>query len=58
MYGMDFLRDECREWYGDDRPQSGVHRRIVERVTLAPKKLPPHDLWLQNVVGMPVYPES
>jgi len=58
MYGMDFLSDECREWYGDDRPQSGVHRRIVERVTLAPEKLPPHDLWLQNVVGMPAYPAS
>lgn len=58
MYGMDFLKDECREWYGDQRPQSGVHRRIVERLTLAPNKLPPHDLWLQNVVGMPAYPAS
>jgi tryptophan halogenase len=56
MYGMDFLKDECSKWYGDDRPQTGVHRRVAERLTLAPKKLPPHDLWLQNVVDMPAYP--
>jgi tryptophan halogenase len=56
MYGMDFLRDECREWYGENRPPSGVHRRVVERLTAAPQKLPPHALWLQHVVGMPTYP--
>jgi tryptophan halogenase len=58
MYGMDFLRDECSEWYGSERPPSGVHRRIVERLALAPKKLPPHHLWLQRVVGMPEYRAS
>ena len=58
MYGMDFLREECREWYGEGRSQSGVHRRVAERLSLAQSKLPPHDLWLQNVVGMPVYPLS
>lgn len=58
LYGMDFMRDECRERYGDDLPQSGMHRRIVERLNMAPKKLPPHDLWLQRCVGMPRYPSS
>jgi len=58
MYGMDFLKEECREWYGEGRPQSGVHRRVAERLSVAQSKLPPHDLWLQNVVGMPVYPAS
>jgi tryptophan 7-halogenase len=58
MYGMDFLRDECREWYGDERPRSGVHRRIAERVALAPGKLPPHHVWLQRMVGMPEYRAS
>ena len=56
MYGMDFLSEECRERYGDNRPPSTLHRRIAERLTLAPHKLPPHDLWLKRVVGMPDYP--
>ncbi len=58
MYGMDFLRDECRAWYGDELPQTGVHRRIAERLNQAPTKLPPHDLWLQRIVGMPAYPAA
>jgi hypothetical protein len=55
MYGMDFMRDECRERFGDELPPSGMHRRIVERLNAAPTKLPPHDLWLQRTVGMPKY---
>ena len=55
LYGMDFMRDECRERFGDHLPPTAVHRRIVERLVLAPRKLPPHHLWLQRVVGMPEY---
>lgn len=55
MYGMDFLRDECRQRYGDDLSQTAVHRRIVERLHAARRKLPPHDVWLRQVVGMPDY---
>ena len=56
LYGMDFLRDECRERYGPDLPRSPVHARIIERLRAAPGKLPKHDVWLQQVVGMPQYP--
>ncbi len=55
MYGMDFLRDECRERYGESLPHTAVHRRIVERLHAAPHKLPPHDVWLKRIVGMPDY---
>lgn len=58
MYGMDFMGDEYRERYGDDRPPSAVHRRIVERLAMAPDKLPPHDVWLKQVLGMPDYPRA
>lgn len=57
MYGMDFMNEEYRERYGDDRPPSAVHRRIVERLTMAPQKLPPHDFWLKQILGMPDYPQ-
>ena len=55
LYGMDFMRDEYRERFGTDLPQTGIHRRIVERLNAAPQKLPPHDLWLQRCVGMQKY---
>lgn len=55
LYGMDFLRDECNEWYGTARPPSQVSATVATRQSMAPKKLPPHDLWLQRVLGMPVY---
>ena len=52
---MDFLRDECDAWYGKKRPPTQVARVVAERVALAPTRLPPHDVWLQRVVGMPDY---
>ena len=55
LYGMDFLRDECAEWFGKDRPPTQVAHSIAERLQLAPQKLPQHDWWLQRVVGMPTY---
>ena len=55
LYGMDFLKDECAEWYGEDRPPTNVAEMITRRLDVAPQKLPPHDLWLQRVVGMPAY---
>ncbi len=55
MYGMDFLRDECTKWYGENRPPTQVARVIANRLQLAPQKLPPHELWLQRAIGMPVY---
>ncbi len=55
LYGMDFLRDECAEWYGNARPPSQVSPSITSRLGMAPQKLPPHDLWLHHVLGMPAY---
>jgi len=55
LYGMDFLRAECDSWFGRDRPASQVPPGIYARVLAAPQKLPPHDLWLQRVVGMNTY---
>lgn len=32
-----------------------VARIVAERLAAAPKKLPPHDVWLRAVVGMADY---
>ena len=58
LYGMDFLRDECRDWYGENRPRPAVHKRVIDAIKIAPDKLPKHDVWLKRVVGMPDYPKS
>jgi tryptophan halogenase len=58
LYGMDFLNKECDDWYGQQRPNPGVLRHVVERLNLARQKLPPHDVWLKQVCGMPDYPSS
>ena len=52
---MDFLRDECDEWFGTNRPATRVIKGIQDKVQLAQQKLPPHALWLQRVTGMPDY---
>ncbi len=53
LYGMDFLKSECTKWYGEERPAPNVAEMVARRLEVAPQKLPPHDLWLQRVVGMP-----
>ena len=58
LYGMDFLSAECDQWFGTDRPPSRLPPRIVERLHTAPHKLPPHDVWLKRVAGMPDYPTT
>ncbi|HEX5764239.1 MAG TPA: tryptophan 7-halogenase, partial [Woeseiaceae bacterium] len=58
LYGMDFLREECDEWFGKNRPDPQVLASVVQRLNLARKKLPPHDVWLKQVFGMPDYPVS
>jgi tryptophan halogenase len=55
LYGMDFLADEYRAQYGTDRPKPRVAPSVVDRLRLAPSKLPPHDVWLRQVVGMENY---
>ena len=58
MYGMDFMREECRQIFGDNLPPTRVHRRVAERVAMAPRKLPTHELWLQRVAGMQEFPAA
>jgi tryptophan halogenase len=58
LYGMNFLAEECDEWFGKDRPAPTVPSFIIDRLELAPKALPPHALWLKHAVGMPDYPVS
>ena len=58
LYGMDFLHEECDDWYGQQRPDSTLLRHVLEKLQMAPKKLPPHAVWLQRVLGMPDYPTS
>jgi tryptophan halogenase len=55
LYGMDFLREECARWYGEQRPPTHVAQAIAQRLAVAPQKLPPHDMWLQRSSGMPRY---
>ena len=52
LYGMDYLRDECRAWYGENRPRPGVLKKVRDAIESAPGKLPPHDVWLKRMVGM------
>jgi tryptophan 7-halogenase len=58
LYGMDFLRDECDDWFGKDRPEPQVLASVVERLGIARRGLPRHDLWLKQMLGMPDYPVS
>lgn len=58
LYGMDFLREECDEWFGKGRPPSRVPPSIQKRLQMAPQKLPPHDVWLKQVIGMQDFPGS
>jgi tryptophan halogenase len=55
LYGMEFLNDECDEWFGTERPDSLVAKNVVDRLKTAPSKLPSHAQWLQHFCGMPDY---
>ena len=55
LYGMDFMADEYRELYGANRSPPRILQPVIDRLNAAPQKLPPHDLWLQQVLGMPSY---
>lgn len=58
LYGMDFLREECDDWFGKDRPDPEVLASVAERLNIARKTLPPHDVWLKRMLGMSDYPVS
>lgn len=56
LYGMDFLRDECDQWFGTSRPASRAQPKIARRVQIASQMLPAHDAWLKHVTGMADFP--
>jgi tryptophan halogenase len=56
LYGMRFLDKECDDWFGKSRPRSTMFQEVIDKLRLAPQKLPPHDVWLKRVLGMPNYP--
>jgi tryptophan halogenase len=58
LYGMDFLAEECNEWFGKRRPQTQVPGYIIERLRQAPQTQQPHDVWLRQFVGMSDYRRS
>ncbi len=58
LYGMDFLADECRAWYGDKRHQPPIFGQVLEALQRAPKVLPKHEAFLRMSLGMPDYPSS
>ena len=55
LYGMEFLAEECDDWFGRERPDTRVPGYIIERLAEAPRTLPPHDAWLQRMAGMRRY---
>ena len=48
-------RDECNEWFGENRPRPAIHENVLDAVDTAGEKLPPHDVWLKGMIGMPDY---
>ncbi len=58
LYGMDFLHEECKEWFGENRPRPEIHQKVLDSVNTARDKLPPHDVWLRRMVAMPDYSNS
>jgi tryptophan halogenase len=56
LYGMDFLRDECDQWFGSNRPASRAQPNIARRVHMASQMLPTHEAWLKHVTGMENFP--
>jgi tryptophan halogenase len=58
LYGMDFARREYDELYGSNRPKPRVYKQVIETLQQCQQKLPPHDVWLKRVLGMPDYRAS
>jgi len=58
LYGMHFLAEESRQWFGEQRPPAQMHPAILQRLQMAKAKLPPHAHWLQQRLGMAQYAGS
>ncbi len=55
MFGMDFMGDEMAQRHGNSRHHTQVHPNVARRLQAAPSKLPPHDVWLKQILNMQHY---
>jgi tryptophan halogenase len=55
LYGMDFLRGQCDEMFGKNRPHPTTLKSVEDAIKGVPGKHPPHDVWLKRMVGMADY---
>jgi tryptophan halogenase len=55
LYGMDFLRGECDEMFGKNRPRPTTLKSVHDAIKGVPGKHPRHDVWLRRMVGMADY---
>lgn len=55
LYGLDFLKDHYAEKYNHDLAATEIPEFIARRVEGMQRQLPPHELWLQQNLGMPEY---
>jgi tryptophan halogenase len=53
---MDFMAEEYRARYGANRPRPRVLKTVIDTLSKAPSRLPPHEVWLKRVLGMADYP--
>jgi tryptophan halogenase len=58
LYGMQFLADECDQWFGPRRPPTHVPNYIIQDLKRAAQILPPHAEFLQRLAGMREYPAT
>jgi tryptophan halogenase len=55
LFGMDFRGEEFAG-LGDQRPPSRPVNFVIQALQAAPKRLPPHHIWLHQALGMPAWP--
>jgi len=55
LYGMEFMLEEVEAEFGTERPPAQVHPQVIQRLQAANSKLPPHHIWLKQIVGMNEY---
>jgi tryptophan halogenase len=58
LYGMDFMAAEYAARAGTARGRPQMLKTVVDLLYEARSKLPPHEIWLQRVLGMPQYATS
>ena len=55
LYGLDWLEEQCTEWFGPRRAPPRLSGHLLRQLELATRNLPPHDVWLRQVAGMAHY---